>query len=289
MVSTSQSELPEFRARRAGEIIDAAVKLYFARWKTFIPLAAVFMVPLAAVSAIAGTASFSQMDQPSFTDPEAIPSASELVGAFAPIALVGLLSLLIFPLVTGATAWAAAQFYLGDNPSVGRIVKAALSRFGALVLVTILTGVLALAGFILLVIPGIIVVVRLLLASPAVMVEDNSATDAMRRSWRLVKGFFWKAVGVSLLTSLIGVIVQSVFDIPFNVYLQYLYEQQNWAAAAVVAFIGQSISTTLITPFGAIVYVLLYFDLRIRKEGMDLSLMAENLRSDPQPGGPAPG
>lgn len=288
MVSTSQSELPEFRARRAGEIIDAAVKLYFARWRTFIPLAAVFMVPFAAVSAIASTASFSQLDQSS-VDPEAIPSASELAGAFAPIVLIGLLSLLIFPLVTGATAWAAAQFYLGENPSVERIIKAALSKFGALVLVSILTGVLAVAGFILLVIPGIIVIVRLLLASPAVMVEDNSATDAMRRSWRLVKGFFWKTLGVSLLTTLIGGIVQGVFDIPFNVYVQYLYEQQNWAAAAVVAFIGTSISATLVTPFGAIVYVLLYFDLRIRKEGMDLSLMAENLRSNPQPGGPAPG
>jgi hypothetical protein len=47
--------------------------------------------------------------------------------------------------------------------------------------------------------------------------------------------------------------------------------------SAILTFIGGAIGGSLITPFSLIVQVLLYFDLRIRKEAFDLSLMAQQL------------
>ena len=45
--------------------------------------------------------------------------------------------------------------------------------------------------------------------------------------------------------------------------------------------VGQALAQVLATPFSAMIAVLLYFDLRIRKEGFDLALMAQELKRDP--------
>lgn len=76
--------------------------------------------------------------------------------------------------------------------------------------------------------------------------------------------------------SLIGAIVQAVVSVPFQFASQFLLAE-NVVLGSILAFIGEGIGGTLITPFGLIVQVLLYFDLRIRKEGLDLSLMAQQL------------
>lgn len=261
-----------------------------------IPVAAVFMVPFAAVSAIANTWSFAALDD-LVVDPQAPPTAAEVGAIFGPIVVLGLLTLLIFPLVSGAISWAAAQFYLGEDPPAGRIVRFAFSKFPALLLVSILTGLAVTGGFLLLVVPGIIFLVRFLLSPSAVVVEDTSAVEGMRRSWRLIKGYFWKVVGASLLAVVIVAIVQAIIDIPFQIAVQFFYAQQSWALAAALGFIGTAVSGTLVTPLSTIVQVLIYFDLRIRKEGMDLSLMAQQLESgtaspgppdEPSTGPPAP-
>lgn len=293
--------VPELRARGVGEIIDAAMKLYFARWKTFIPVAAVFMVPYAAVSAIAQTSMQSEFGPGGFlTDPEAIPTPQELFSVMAPFALLGLVALLLYPVLAGALSWAAARAYLGDNPPVGRIISFAFSRFGSLLLVSILTGlvlagiliipfiILAVlvavsdAGFLFLfafpviIVLAIIVIVRLILAPTALVVENARGTDALKRSWNLVKGFFWKVVGTTLLAAIITFIVQVILTFPFSILAGFLIEDSP-VLSAILAFIGGAIGGSLITPFGLIVQVVLYFDLRIRKEAFDLSLMAQQL------------
>lgn len=293
--------VPELRARGVGEIIDAAMKLYFARWKTFIPVAAVFMVPYAAVSAIAGAGMQSEMGPGGFlTGPQVMPSPGELIGAFAPFAVLGLAALLLYPVLAGALAWAAARAYLGENPPVGRIVGFAFSRFGALLLVSILTGLAVVAvfvvpllvwllvtiaidapllffvGFVVLLVPVAFVIVRLLLAPTALVVENARGSGALRRSWNLVKGSFWKVVGTTLLASILTFIVQGILTVPFSILAQF-FAEDSLALSAIFSFIGGALGGALITPFGLIVQVTLYFDLRIRKEAFNLSLMAEQL------------
>jgi len=293
--------VPELRARGAGEIIDAAMKLFFARWKTFVPVAAVFMVPYAAVSAIAETSLQSEFGPGGFlTDPQAIPTPEELFSVMAPIAILGLAALLLYPVLVGALSWAAARAYLGDNPPVGRIIGFAFSRFGSLLLVSILTGLVLAAivivplivfgilsfasdaGFLFILafpvifVLAVIAIVRLMLASIAVVVENAKGTGALKRSWNLVKGFFWKVVGTTLLAAIITFIVQLILTFPFSI-LSGFFVEESPVISAILSFIGGAIGGSLITPFGLIVQVLLYFDLRIRKEAFDLSLMAQQL------------
>ncbi|HEX2054245.1 MAG TPA: hypothetical protein VHJ78_11050 [Actinomycetota bacterium] len=290
--------VPEFRARGAGELIEAGMRLYFARWRIFVPVAAVFMVPYAALSAIASAVTVSELGDSAFlTNPNAIPTPEDLVAFFGPLMLIGLLFLLVYPVMVGALSWAAARTYLGEVPTPGQVLRFAISRFGALLWVTVLPflAVLLIAlvlfpvaflvdngfvAFMLAVVFGIaafVVFVGFLFSSIVVVVEDIRGTKALGRSWSLVKGFFWKVVGTTLLAAIISFIVEAVFSMPLTFISQSLLAGEAVLIGSLLAFIGAAISGTLVTPFSAIVQVLLYFDLRIRKEGMDLSLMAQQL------------
>ena len=88
----------------------------------------------------------------------------------------------------------------------------------------------------------------------------------MSRSWNLVKGHFWHAVGVIIVAGLIaGVISGIIGSIGGNAW--------------VVRWIFTAIGTILTAPFSALVSVLLYLDLRSRSE----ALTADTLRAASSP------
>src|SRR5207244_780060 len=99
---------------------------------------------------------------------------------------------LVAPLLAGAMAKATADLYLGGLPDVGSVLSFAMSRLAAILLVTLLVGLSIVGGFILLVIPGIIIAVRLSTATVVVVVEDVRGRKALGRSWRLIKGHTWR-------------------------------------------------------------------------------------------------
>ena len=80
-----------------------------------------------------------------------------------------------------------------------------------MLLIAILVGLAILAGLILLIIPGIMVVGDgLSVAIPALVFEDKRGTAALSRSWELVKGSFWHVLGTVFLASLITGFVSGI-------------------------------------------------------------------------------
>lgn len=75
-------------------------------------------------------------------------------------------------------------------------------RFGITMLIMVLC---VLAGFVLLVVPGLIVTVRLSYVPYLVIDEGLSGTAALERSWALTAGRFWEVAGTSSIISLASV------------------------------------------------------------------------------------
>ena len=100
----------------------------------------------------------------------------------------------------------------------------------------------------------------------ALVVEGRKGTEAMGRSWGLVGGHWWHAFGTLVVAGLLTGIVNAVITTPFG--------NTNWFVQGVVA----AVATVVTMPFGALVGVLLYLDLRARKERLTL----ETLRTDLQ-------
>lgn len=139
------------------------------------------------------------------------------------------------------------------------------------ILVGVLGGTAAIVFF-------AIVTVRWSLAIPITMLEHTRPLKSLGRSWRLVKGSWWRILGISLLTSIIVGIAGGVIQVPFNLAAgggSLLSTQHPGSmTATIVIAIGGIIAQTVTSPMTAGVTVLLYADMRMRREGLDIALQA---------------
>ena len=250
-----------------GEIIDAAIQLYRLEWKVLIGIVAFVLVPLTFLASFL-TRIFSGTPLQS-----GLISRDELTGALLATVALGIVQLLfVQPFLVAAIARAATQVYLGERVQIGATYRFALTRVLAILWISILTFLALLLGLILLVIPAFLVFVRMSFASTVLVVEGKKGSKALGRSWRLASGHFWRLFGALLLASLVAAIVSAILTIPGELIAGGL-GSGGWPVRA----LGQSLATVLVTPFSTLVTVLLYFDLRIRKEGYDIEVMTQEL------------
>lgn len=256
----------ELRPRGVGELLDGAIKLYVANWATFMGIVAVVVVPLGLLQAL-------------FAAPPAIGGAAPAPGGAALV--LGLVQgLLLFTLVEAAMAKTAAAVYLGEPVGIGKAYRFAVPLVGALLWVGLLAGLAFAVGLLLLVVPGIFFLLRFYFARIVVVVEGERGTQAMRRSWRLVKGSTWRVLGIILLVTLIAGVAQAILAVPFGI-------AGFFTQTPALNSVGNVIASVLVTPLVSLATVLLYFDLRVRKEGFDLELLARDLGPGGEPDGGA--
>jgi hypothetical protein len=117
-------------------------------------------------------------------------------------------------------------------------------------------------------------------AAPALLLENLGVFASLRRSYGLVRGNFWRVVGIGVLTAVIAYIIRQVFSIPFAViglgvtsFNQNSQELSGLVTQVLIADIGTVLAGAVLFPFTAGVTALLYLDLRMRREGLDVDLM----------------
>ena len=116
--------------------------------------------------------------------------------------------------------------------------------------------------------------VRLLFAPQAIVLENMGGIDGLRRSWRLVRGSFWRVLGITLV---ISVLVAIIGQGPAYVIAIAASLLPSPVLGLVVNATAQSLVNVVVLPLQFAAFTLLYYDLRIRKEGFDLQLMAQQL------------
>lgn len=263
MMSGPQGGIPP---KRLGEILTAAFNIYKANASQLILIVAVVVVPLSLISAVFSGVVFAP-DKVRVTNvggEVVFDYAGRGLGVALLAGAIGaLIAVLISAVLQAAILRAAAQATIGDPVDVEASYRYGLKRLWSVILVSILVGLVVAVGFILLVIPGIIFLVFLSVSIPVLIVEGRRGTEAMGRSWNLVKGNFWHAFGVIVVAALIVGIISGIIG---------AIGGHNWA----VRWIFTSIAQILTVPFASLVSVLLYLDLRARSE----SLSADTLRQE---------
>jgi hypothetical protein len=266
MMSGPQGGIPP---KRLGEILSAAFNIYKANASQLILIVAVVVVPLSLISAVFSGVVFAP-DKVRVTNTGG-QVVFDYTGRGLGVALLAgaigaLIAVLISAVLQAAILRAAAQATIGDPVDVEASYRYGLKRLWSVILVSILVGLVVAIGFILLVIPGIIFLVFLSVSIPVLIVEGRRGTDAMGRSWNLVKGNFWHAFGVIVVAALIvGIISGIIGAIGGN----------NWA----VRWIFTAIAQILTVPFASLVSVLLYLDLRARGESLSADTLRQELAS----------
>jgi hypothetical protein len=115
------------------------------------------------------------------------------------------------------------------------------------------------------------------LAVPVVVLESRGPFAAIGRSWRLVRGSYWRLFGIYLLMYLLTWAIGFVLDLPL-LFASGLVgglgpgSKATLSVAAVIYAIGEIVIFSLTATIDLGVIVLVYADMRMRKEGMDLVL-----------------
>jgi hypothetical protein len=138
--------------------------------------------------------------------------------------------------------------------------------------VALLIGVLAwLAG-------GVFLWVKWSMATPAMLLEGLGIRASLGRSFRLTRRSFWRTFGILALTTVVVYVVVTAVAVPFSAIGQGVgvavgeSGDLGIALAQTISTIGSIVGSVVAYPFLASVTALLYVDLRMRREGLDVEL-----------------
>lgn len=270
-----------------GDVLDTAFKLFRATLGTAVLTVAVVYGPLSLLTSLPGATL-------ELADP-ADPFAGMSGGSVALSLLAIVVAALVGPLVTAAvtilaihrergieTSWQDAYRLAGRR--YGTILLATLQLFlvtlGAAIAIVIPAGLIAMASTTAGVILGVIAIIPVMLAIavlfylivPVILLEDVGAWESIRRSATLARRRFWPVVGTvivaALLIGIIGAILSGVFTLGSAV---------AGSAGFVLQAVGSTVSGLVTVPLTANVALLIYLDLRIRHEGLDIEILTADL------------
>jgi hypothetical protein len=168
-----------------------------------------------------------------------------------------------------ALAKLVSSWYAGGNATAGEALLATWKATPAVLAVWALTLIpLAISNFVYI---GWFFADPLLIAvAPVIVIEKVGPIAAIRRSFTLVGRRYWPVVLANLLATIMALIVTQVLTLLPQVLSAALKPPLDW----IVLGVGQSLVSLLVTPAVAGVAILLYLDLRVRTEGLDLELDA---------------
>ena len=113
-------------------------------------------------------------------------------------------------------------------------------------------------------------------APPLIVLERLGVFPSITRSIRLVKGDFWRVLGIRLLATLVAGVVAGAVSIPFSLTGQLMLMASESTTTTLIALVlvavGGAVGQIITAPFSAGAVVLLYTDRRIRAEAFDLVL-----------------
>ena len=159
--------------------------------------------------------------------------------------------------------YGAFQVMRGKNFLLWESARLGLSRAQSVINLALLMGIAVGVGLILLVVPGLYLSAMLCVALPACVVEGRGAVDSMNRSGALTKGHRWKLVGI-VLVLLLGDIIGAVA----------ISDGIGAFAGTAVTALGLLLWNSLYVAYEAIVGVIIYHDLRVAREGIDIDRIA---------------
>ena len=299
----------ELRPLTLPELLDRAFSAYRQHLALFVGIMA---VPSAI--AMAGTLLlqlFQSQVKPG-TPPERVFTV--LLPIFAAAMVTSLIYLVAYMFACGATSLAVSELYKDGRPTVRSAYGGLRGRFIRLLLLLLWTALRVLAlGAGLMVLTGVVVAftavfsrllaplvlllgmgvtfiavvylsVRYGVAIPAVVLEQQTAGKSLRRSVDLTDGYRWRVFLLMLCAIVITYAGSAIFQGPFmaGAWLAGPGTAMAFWLTVIGAVLG-AVAGMFSGPIMIIGVAMLYFDLRIRKEALDLNIMLDSIDAKAPP------
>lgn len=290
------STTPRLRPLGVGDLLDEMIRLYRNHFALLVGIAAVALLPFALLQNLLTQLMMNAIPAALRSPAGAAPNDLLLtqlstVGSYwIPIWIVALFSGVANIAVELAITHSVSEVYLGRRPTIRGAYSAALRRLWRALWLTALVGVaVGLMAITIIGIPfAIYFGVGWILSVQTLYLEGLGIRAAMSRSRALVRGSWWRVLGIGILVGLLGWVASLIAGVILGVVAGFgsLFgtEGLGLALSTAISVVADSIAQVVPTPIWFCGLVLLYYDLRVRKEGFDLELMAREMGTTPQAG-----
>jgi hypothetical protein len=298
-----------------GELLDGALSLIRSNPRTVLGLAAV----ISAVSALIQTAGlwislrYLETMTPVVGSADEVDIAAELttlatgsIAQIIPALVAGFLQVLasgLFIVLVGAAVLGrrldASQTWATLRPRLLRLVGVTLIiSVGGLLAVGLMIGSIVALAFAIgpwAALPGVVIglggtillvyaYVKLAVASPALVMEGTGVLTSLSRSWVLVRRSWWRVLGILILAAVITSLLTTVVTVPVTLIATLVSGFSESLLPTVFASGVATLVAGIITlPFSAAVTGLLYIDLRMRREALDIELVSAGVHPSEDP------
>jgi hypothetical protein len=256
-------------------ILDQSFRLYRENAVRFIAIVAVIMVPVGLLLAVLmslfmfGVLATGQGDK---------TAATFMIAGAAGLLVYIVLMLVGQQLATAALTKSVSETYLGGDVSVGEAYRFVLPKLATLIVAVLCVVLIVCLGYVLCIVPGVIFSLWYVMTVPAIVVENRRVLEGMTRSKQLARGNLGRIFLVLFVVGLISFIVSRLF-VWSGALIGALVLAGNPAANVFLQQVSQIIAQVIVMPLSCAATVLLYYDLRIRKEGFDLEMLARSMGS----------
>jgi hypothetical protein len=268
------------RPLEIGDLLDETFRLYRRHFLLFAGISLILAIPTAALYGLAiglFTATASQATTTSDLGP--------LTGLITGIGAALVINVVLLPFTNSAVVYAACESAVGRPVTPGGVFSGVLRRYFPLLGYGLLfNSASAGIAFALCIAPGILWVwvwVMWIATIPAMFVENVGLGAAVGRSRYLVEGRWWRTFLILFLMGLVTYFARVGLEAFLNVVSSLLEIVINRFLIAAIAQGAAILVGALVTPVSQIVVVLIYFDLRVRREALDLFSMAQRLVAPP--------
>lgn len=265
------------RPMTVADILDGAFSIIKARPLRLLGIAAVFVVPVHLLAAylqrnVLGGQGFADFWSGNFDDPAVVADAQSDSGAgelWATI-LVLVVPALALVFVAAAIARLLSAWSSGEDLPAGALLRIVGRSWWALLASYVLVHVAEAAGALTCYIGTLALMALFSVTAPAIGAEGLGPIEGMKRSARLVGSRFWPVLGINILIAIVNFLLTNALGGLPELLALWFGLDVAWPLLAA----GNVIAAVVATPFVAAATVLLYLDLRIRYEGLDIEVAA---------------
>lgn len=308
----------DLRPLSLGELLDRSFTLYRRHFWLFVGIMALPSL-LALAFGVLSSALNPTPAPGSSPDDMTVSRVLAVLVWLASILVLMVIYFITYIVALGATTVAVAELYKGNTVSIREAYLPLRGKVGRLALLLVLVsfrlvGVMLLAGILVAVSIGVgavaspiagglmtmvslfaamglwvWLVLRYAVVVPAAVLENETATDSIARSVELTEGNRLRVFALVLFTAIVTYAVLALFQGPFVVAAVAAGPESStgfWLT--LLGTVSGSIGSAFTSPLAIVAFAVLYYDLRVRKEGLDLQVMMANLSAEPPSPGAAP-
>jgi hypothetical protein len=219
-----------------GEILGETWEVYKRFFTHVVAIAFVFYLVIAGASLLLGL-------------------ALGVAGAF----IAAVLAFIGYFWLSGALVESVADIRDGRaDLTIGQTISRVQPRLWTLLAAGLLAGLGILLGFVLLIVPGFILLTWWALTGPVVVLERLGVTASLGRSKSIVSGNGWRVLAILIITWIILAVARSIVAAIFA-------WAPGWASGLAADLIGSSLTA----PFAAIAITLTYFRLTRQEQALE--------------------